>query len=93
MGLVYQPPQFSGSTSRVWPSGFPSRRDEDLVAGKNLIDAIQEKIDRLRPVVIEEGSSVKPSDAEVVDFALADCLAGIQETEVHEMSQSRHGRA
>ena len=68
------------------------KRSLTLVAGKKLIDAIQEKIDRLRPAAIEEGSSVTPSDAEVVDFALADCLAGIQETEVHEMGQSRHVR-
>lgn len=62
------------------------------VAGKRLIDAIQEKIDRLRPAAVEKGSCVSVSDAEVADFALADCLAGVQEAEDREMHQSMHGR-
>jgi len=57
-----------------------------------LIYATLEKIDRLRTAVSEEGSSAPTADAEVVDFALADCLAGVQEAEVHEIGQSRHGR-
>ena len=68
------------------------KRSLVLVGGKKLIDAIEEKIDRLRPAVSEEGSSAPTADAEVVDFALADCLAGVQEAVVHEMGQSRHGR-
>jgi len=68
------------------------KRSLVLVGGKKLIDAIQEKINRLRPAATEEGSSVPVSDAVVVDFALADCLAGIQEAEGHEMCKSRHGR-
>jgi hypothetical protein len=68
------------------------KRSLVLVGGKKHIDAIEEKIDRLRPAVSEEGSSAPAADAEVVDFALADCLAGVQEAVVHEMGQSRHGR-
>ena len=68
------------------------RRSLVLVGGKNLIDAIVDKIDRLRPAASDGGASGAAADAEVVDFALADCLAGIQEAEVHEMGQSRQGR-
>jgi hypothetical protein len=68
------------------------KRSLVLVGGKKLIDAIQEKIDRLRSAATEEGSPVPASDAVVVDFALADCLAGIQEAEDHEMHQSMHAR-
>lgn len=63
-----------------------------LVGGQKLIRAIKQKIDRLRPAVTEEGASAPASDAQVVDFALADCLAGIQEAEDHEMDQLRHRR-
>jgi len=62
------------------------------VAGNKLIHAIKEKIDRLRPAATEEGSSIPASDAELVDFALADCLAGIQKAEDHDMHQSMRGR-
>jgi hypothetical protein len=68
------------------------KRSLVLVGGKKLIDAIQEKINRVRPTATEEGSPVPASDAVVVDFALADCLAGIQEAEDHEMHQLMHGR-
>ena len=64
------------------------KRSLALVGGKKLIDAIQEKIGRLRLATTEDVTSTPPSDAEVVDFALADCLAGIRETEVREMGQS-----
>lgn len=63
-----------------------------LVGGRKLIDGIKEKINRLRPAVTEEGASIPASDAQVVEFALADCLAGIQETEEHDLLQLRHGR-
>ena len=63
-----------------------------LVGGQKLIRAIKEKIDRLRPAATEEGASQPASDAQVVDFALADCLAGVQEAEDHEMDQLKHGR-
>jgi hypothetical protein len=68
------------------------KRSLVLVAGKKLIEAIEEKIDRLRPAASEEGGLAPASDAEVVDFALADCLAGIQVAEDHEMNQLRQGR-
>lgn len=68
------------------------KRSLVLVAGKKLIEAIGEKIGRLRPAATEEGASAPASDAEVVDFALADCLAGVCVAEDHEINQSRHGR-
>jgi hypothetical protein len=68
------------------------KRSLVLVGGKKLIDAIREKIDRLRLVATEEGPSAPPSDAELIDLALADCLAGIQEAEVLGMGQSRDGK-
>jgi hypothetical protein len=68
------------------------KRSLVLVGGKKLIEAIKEKIDHLRLAATEEGASAPASDAVVVDFALADCLAGIQEAEDHEMDQSLHGR-
>ena len=68
------------------------KRSLVLVGGKKLIEAIKEKIARLRPAATEEGASAPGSDAEVVDFALADCLAGIQEAEDHEMNQSLRDR-
>ena len=68
------------------------KRSLVLVAGKKLIEGIEEKIGRLRPAATEEGATAQASDAEVVDFALADCLSGIQEAEDHEMDQSMQGR-
>jgi hypothetical protein len=68
------------------------KRSFVLVGGKILIDAIEEKIERLRPAVTEDGASAPASDAHVVDFALADCLAGIQEEEDHAVQVLRHGR-
>lgn len=65
------------------------KRSLVLVGGKKLIEAIEEKIARLRPATTEEGASTLASDAEVVDFALADCLAGIQEAALVEESQLR----
>jgi hypothetical protein len=67
------------------------KRSLVLVAGKNLIEAIEEKIGRLRPAATEEGASAPATDAEVVDFALADCLSGIQEAEDHEIERSMEG--
>ena len=61
-----------------------------LVGGQKLIRAIKQKIDRLRPAATEEGASAPASDAQVVDFALADCLAGIHEAEDYEMDRLRH---
>jgi len=68
------------------------KRSLVLVAGKKLIEGIEEKIGRLRPAATEEGALAPATDAEVVDFALADCLSGIQEAEDHEMQQSMQGR-
>jgi hypothetical protein len=63
-----------------------------LVGGQKLIRAIKEKIQRLRPAVVEEGASAPASDAEVVDFALADCLAGVQEAEIMKWTSYGVGR-
>ena len=71
-------------------SGGP-KRSLALVGGKKLIEAIEEKIERLRPAATEEGASAPASDAQVVDFSLADCLAGIQEAEDHVLDELRHG--
>jgi hypothetical protein len=68
------------------------KRSLVLVAGKKLIEAIEEKIGRLRPAATEEGASAPATDAEVVDFALADCLSRIQEAEDHEMELSIQAR-
>ena len=67
------------------------KRSLVLVAGKRLIGAIEEKIGRLRPAATEEGALALATDAEVVDFALADCLSGIQEAEDHEMGPVNGG--
>jgi hypothetical protein len=68
------------------------RRSLVLVAGKEVIDSIEEKVERLRPAVTEAGATAPASDAQVVDFALADCLAGVQEEEDHAVQILRHGR-
>jgi hypothetical protein len=78
--------------------GFPDHSDGPkqslaLVGGQKLIRAIKDKIHSLRPAVTEEGASAPASDAQVVEYALADCLAGIQEAEDHDMDQLRHGKA
>ena len=63
-----------------------------LVGGQKLIRAIKQMIERLRPAVTaDQGHDA--TDAEVVESALADCLAGIQEAEDHEMDQLKYGRS
>jgi hypothetical protein len=59
-----------------------------MYARRVSIEAIEEKNDPLRSAATEKDASAPPSDAEVVDFALANCLFGIQEAEDHEMDQS-----
>jgi hypothetical protein len=63
-----------------------------LVAGRKLIAGIKEKIDRLRPAATEEGASLPASDPEVIEFALADCLAGIERAEDTELERLRYGK-
>ena len=63
-----------------------------LVAGVKVIKNIQNQIKRLRPAVAEEGAELPPSDAHVVEFALADCLSGIDEAELEEMEKLRKGK-
>ncbi len=63
-----------------------------LVGGKGLIASIKEKIERLRPAATEDGASQPASDAQVVDYALADCLAGIQEEEDHVAEELTYGK-
>ena len=68
------------------------KRSLMLVGGEKLIRGIQKKIEQLRPAVTEEGAELPASDAQVVEYALADCLSGIQQAEDHAMDQLRHGR-
>lgn len=68
------------------------KRSLVLVGGEKLIRGIQKKIEQLRPAVTEERASAPASDAQVVEFALADCLAGVQQAEDHEMDRLKYGR-
>jgi len=68
------------------------KRSLVLVGGEKLIRGIEKKIEQLRPAVTEEGAELPASDAQVVEYALADCWAGIKEAAKHEMDQLRHGR-
>ena len=68
------------------------KRSLVLVDGEQRIRGIKKKIDQLRPAVTEEGAGIAASDAKVVEYALADCLAGIQEEEDHHMTKLRQGR-
>ncbi|HLY62806.1 MAG TPA: hypothetical protein VKV95_18840 [Terriglobia bacterium] len=63
-----------------------------IIAGKTVIDSIKEKIHRLRPAVAEANASLPPSDAQIIEFALADCLAGVQEAEDHVRDQLKRGK-
>lgn len=79
---------FGGSPDH---SGGPMR-SLTLVGAKDLIDSIEDQIKRLRPAATEHGASMPASDAQVVDYALADCLGGVQLEEDHEMELARYGR-
>jgi hypothetical protein len=63
-----------------------------LVGGQKLIRAIKQMIERLRPAVTAI-QGYDATDAEVIESALADCLAGIQEAEDHEKGQLQYGRS
>jgi hypothetical protein len=49
-----------------------------LTAGVKLLKSITDQINALRPAVTEAGAEMPASDAQVVEFALADCLSGIE---------------
>jgi hypothetical protein len=67
------------------------KRSLVLVGGEKLIRAIERMIERLRPAVTaDQGHDA--TDAEVVESALADCLAGVQQAEDHIMNQLRTGQ-
>jgi hypothetical protein len=52
------------------------KRSLMLVGGEKLIRAIKQMIERLRPAVTADHGH-DATDAEVVESALADCLAGV----------------
>jgi hypothetical protein len=68
------------------------KRSLVLVGGEKLIRAIERMIARLRPAVTSDQGR-DATDAEVVESALGDCLAGVQEAEDHIMDQLRTGQS
>lgn len=62
-----------------------------LVDAHDIIQSIRDKIKRLRPAVTEDGAELPPTDAQVVDFALGDALAGVNEAEERELQRLRGG--
>ena len=68
------------------------KRSLVLVGGEKLIRAIERMIARLRPAVTTDRGR-DATDAEVVESALGDCLAGVQEAEDHIMDQLRTGQS